>query len=66
MTALEQTFGMFREFGASGDAFATVFEMMFQNFANMSSTQEMDGTYVLNASYISGKESGNSRLWSGF
>lgn len=57
--ALEQTFGMFREFGASGEAFATVFEMMFQNFANMSATQEMLGTYVLNASYISSQESGS-------
>ncbi|UYP46109.1 hypothetical protein NEF87_002394 [Candidatus Lokiarchaeum ossiferum] len=63
--ALEQTFGMFREFGASGEAFATVFEMMFENFANMSATQEMAGTYVLNASYISDQESGSYEYGSG-
>jgi len=56
---LAQMFGMFRDFGASGELLGSVLEMMFMNFENMSNTQEMDGVYVLNASIIKEQESGN-------
>ncbi|MHA1584778.1 MAG: hypothetical protein ACTSWL_05960, partial [Promethearchaeota archaeon] len=48
--SLGQIFGLFRGFGASGETFAAVLQLMFQDFANLSSTQEMPGVYVLNAS----------------
>ncbi len=56
---LGQMFGMFRDFGASGDLLGTVLEMMFTNFENMSATQEIDGVYVLNASIVTEQETGN-------
>ncbi len=56
---LAQMFGMFREFGASGELIGSVLEMMFMNFENMSATQEIDGVYVLNASIIQKTESGS-------
>ncbi|MHA1475512.1 MAG: hypothetical protein ACTSQ5_10025 [Promethearchaeota archaeon] len=56
---LAQMFGMFRDFGASGELIGNVLEMMFMNFENMSATQEIDGVYVLNASVIQAEESGS-------
>ncbi len=56
---LAQMFGMFRDFGASGELLGSVLELMFNNFENMSATQEIDGVYVLNASIIKDQESGN-------
>lgn len=45
-----QIFGLFRQFGASGETLGRVMQLMFENFANMSATQQMPGVYVLNAS----------------
>ncbi|QEE15333.1 hypothetical protein DSAG12_01158 [Promethearchaeum syntrophicum] len=56
---LAQMFGMFREFGASGELLGEVLMMMFENFETMNATQEIDGVYVLNASVIKAQESGN-------
>ncbi len=56
--ALQQIFGMFREFGANGELLGSVFELMLTNFANMSDTQEIDGVYVMNASIIQDQTSG--------
>lgn len=60
-----QMFSLFRGFGASGETLGTVFSMMFENFDNMSSTKEMDGTYVMNASVISNKTSEQQSFGSG-
>lgn len=55
---LGDLFSTFREFGASGEMFAQVFELMFSNFENMSNTEsDVKGMYVLNASLISEKTS---------
>ncbi|MHA1795453.1 MAG: hypothetical protein ACTSUK_05030 [Promethearchaeota archaeon] len=55
---LGDMFSTFREFGASGELFAQVFELMFSNFENMSNTEsDVKGMYVLNASIISEKSS---------
>ena len=56
---LAQMFGMFREFGASGELLGDVLMLMFENFETMNATQEIDGVYVLNASVIKAQESGN-------
>ena len=56
---LAQMFGMFRDFGASGELLGSVLEMMFENFDTMNATQELDGVYVLNASVIKEEESGS-------
>jgi hypothetical protein len=55
--SLGQMFGMFREFGASGETFGLVLQMMFENFVNMSATQEIPGVYVINGSIIQESES---------
>ncbi len=55
---LGQMFGMFRDFGASGELLGDVLELMFTNFENMTATQEIDGVYVLNASIKTDEESG--------
>ncbi|MCF2138608.1 MAG: hypothetical protein K9W44_00965 [Candidatus Lokiarchaeota archaeon] len=55
---LGDMFSTFREFGASGEMFAEVFQLMFSNFENMSSTEsDVKGMYVLNASIITDKSS---------
>ncbi len=56
--SLGQMFGMFRGFGASGDTFGLVLQMMFENFVTMNATQEIPGVYVLNGSIIQEAESG--------
>jgi hypothetical protein len=43
-------FGMFRQFGASGEVLGTVLQMMLTGFVNMSNTEVLDGVYLLNAS----------------
>jgi len=60
-----QMFSLFRGFGASGETLGTVFSMMFENFENMSSTKEMDGTYVMNASITTNKTSQQQDFGSG-
>jgi len=52
ITGLSQMFGMFREFGASGELLGDVLMLMFDNFETMNATQEIEGVYVLNASII--------------
>jgi hypothetical protein len=67
--ALGQIFGMFRGFGASGDALGTVMQSMFDNFENLTNTKKLDGVYVLNATvqntYINQEYKYNegSQLW---
>jgi hypothetical protein len=56
--ALGQIFGMFRGFGASGEALGKVLQMMFTDFQNMTNTKKVDGLYVLNASMIFPKVNG--------
>ncbi|MHA1522257.1 MAG: hypothetical protein ACTSRK_18950 [Promethearchaeota archaeon] len=48
---LGNMFSMFRQFGASGEVFADVLQLLFTNFENMSNTEsDVRGMYVLNAS----------------
>ena len=54
--SLGQMFGMFQQFGASGETFGLVMAMMFENFVNMSATQEIPGVYVLNGSIVQSAE----------
>lgn len=49
LQAVGQVFGMFRNFGASGDLIGQVLQTMFQNFWYMNGTKTpVNGVYVLN------------------
>jgi hypothetical protein len=51
--AIGQIFGMFRRFGASGEMLGKVFELMFNNFQNMSAKESSAaGVYIMNASIV--------------
>lgn len=55
---LGDMFSTFREFGASGELFADVLQLLFSNFENMTNTEsDVKGMYVLNASIISDQTS---------
>jgi hypothetical protein len=45
-----EIFGMFRQFGASGEALGSVLQLMFTGFTNFSSTMKSYGVFVMNGS----------------